>query len=277
MNSTFRALAMLAIAACAAWTQSGPSFEVASIKPAPPPDGRGMRVGQTGGPGTPDPGRWSCENMSLSSLVTMAYALQRHQYSGPDWMDQARFNIQAKVPAGATRDDVWVMVQNLLSERFKLVFHREKKEVSGFELVIAKNGPKLKEALENPPQDAAPPPQPTGPLKLGADGYPDLRGGVTMAWMNGRARWHDPRATTQRLAGMLAGQLRQPVVDGTGLKGKYDMTLSWVSESNANQDADSGPVLFTALSEQLGLKVEAKKMAVDVLVVDKAEESPTEN
>src|SRR5262245_14475579 len=132
------------LASVAAWAQTSaprPEFEVASIKASPPPDGRGMRIGVNGGPGSGDPGRWSTENMSLSNLVTYAYDLKRHEYQGLSWMDKARFDIQAKVSAGATKDDLKLMVRAMLEERFKLAFHREKKEMAGFELVVAKGGP----------------------------------------------------------------------------------------------------------------------------------------
>jgi len=259
--------------------QPRPAFEVASIKPSPPPDGQGMRLSHRGGPGTPDPGMWSTENWNLSNLVTYAYGIERYQYSGPSWMDEARFDVQAKVPPGATREDLKLMVQALLDERFKLQVHREKKEMPIYELTLAKGGPKLKPAVEEPPKDAAPPPPPPGRLKLAADGYPDLGKAFTMAWMNGRARWQDPKGTMAGFASMLAGQLSRPVFDATGLTGKYEMSLHWAAESRSSspEEPDPGPTIFVALQEQLGLKLEAKKGMVEVLVVDKAEKVPTEN
>lgn len=277
MSSAIRWSALLFLGCAMAFAQK-PAFEVASIKVAPPPDGRGMRMSHTGGPGTADPGRWSVENWNLLSLVTTAYGLEWYQVTVPGWANELRFNIEAKVPPGATKEDLKVMVQGLLEERFKLEFHRDKKEMATYELMVAKNGPKLKDAVEvpPPPPDAEKPRPPSGPLKLGADGYPDLPKNFSMAWMNGRARWQDAKGTMQSLAAMLAGQLGKPVSDATGLKGKYDMALFWAAESRKAED-EPGPTLFSALQDQLGLRLEQKKAMVEVLIVDKAEKVPTEN
>ena len=108
---------------------SGQSFEVASIKPAPPPGSGPMRVGSSGGPGTRDPGRFNCENCSLSNLVTQAYDIRSYQLSAPSWLATERFIILATVPEGATKEQFHVMLQNMLKERFGLTFHREQKEM----------------------------------------------------------------------------------------------------------------------------------------------------
>jgi uncharacterized protein (TIGR03435 family) len=269
----------------AAWGQgpvAAPAFEVASIKPSPPPDGRGSTVGCHGGPGKPDPVRWSCTNMSLSSLLTLGYGLKRYELSGPAWMDDARFDVNATLPAGAGKDEFQRMVQNLVAERFKVVTRHEQKEMSMFEIVVAKNGPKLNEAAAEPPQDEAAgdvgPRGSGGPPKLGPDGYPALGHAVTMAWIKGKARWQNPRCTIQQFANVISGQLSMPVVDATGLKGTYDMTLYWAAESrNPSNDSDPAPTIYRAIQEQLGLKLEPKKGLVDILVVDRAEKQPTEN
>src|SRR5262249_4874450 len=100
-------------------------FEVASVKPSVPPAGRGpMRVGGTGGPGSKDPTRIQYENMSVTNLIVLAYDLKRYQYSGPSWLESERFDVTAKIPEGATREQFRVMMQNLLAERFKMVVHR---------------------------------------------------------------------------------------------------------------------------------------------------------
>jgi uncharacterized protein (TIGR03435 family) len=269
-------LCVVALAPTLVFAQK-PSFEVVTIKPAPPPSAQGMRTGSGGGPGTNDPGHWKGDNLSLSDLVTNAYNLKRYQLSALPWMGDARFDIQAKVPAGATRDDLKLMLQGMLEERFKLEVHREKKEMSGFELAAAKNGPKLKEA--DPPQPPPEsPPAPGGPPKIGPDGYPVLTGGTTMAMMNGRARWQNSQCTAEAIATMLAGQTGRPVTDASGLKGKYNVSLFWASDSRTGAEADDpGPSIYTAIQEQLGLKLESKKVTVEMLVVDKAEKSPTEN
>jgi len=276
-------------------TEAPVAFEVASIKASPPPDGRGMRVGGTGGPGSKDPGRWTVQNMSLSNLITQAYDLKRYQYSGPAWLDTERFDITAKVPEGATREQFRMMIQNMLAERFKLTIHREKKEMTGYDLVVAKNGPKLKETVEVPPTESPRPAGPplSGPPKLDQDGFPELPPGQgsMMIMMNGRARSRQNGQTTEQLANMLANQVGKPVTDATGLKGKYDYTLSWAAGGpvrvggpeagggplGAMSDADSGPTIFSAIQEQLGLRLEQKKTTVEMVVVDKIEKAPTEN
>jgi uncharacterized protein (TIGR03435 family) len=281
------------------------AFEVASVKASPPPGGRGMRVGCNGGPGSKDPGTITCTNMNLANLVTMAYGIAHYLLSGLSPGDSERFEIAAKLPAGATKDQVELMWQNLLAERFKLAVHRENKEISGYELVVAKGGLKVKESAPPPPapaatDDAAPPapPRPAGPPKfqLDKDGFPDLPAGrgASMIMMNGKARWRASDETMEQLAAMLGVQLDQPVKDATGLQGKYDFTLSWANESFGGgrgalagpdggapaaglAEPDNGPTLLQAIQSQLGVKLEQKKTPVEILVVDHVEKVPTEN
>ena len=103
----------LVVSAMLAYGQAGtprPVFEVASIKPSPPPDPMGYRVGTSGGPGTPDPGRWSAQNYSLKNLIYTAYNLKSYELAAPDWTNSERFDIVAKVPEGASRDDLRLMI-----------------------------------------------------------------------------------------------------------------------------------------------------------------------
>jgi uncharacterized protein (TIGR03435 family) len=272
------------------------TFEVASIKPAPPPNGRGMRVFGSGGPGTSDPGRFATENSSLSALVTQAFDIRSYQLSGPDWMGRALFNIVAKVPEGATKEQFRLMLQNLLIERFKLVFHRDKTEMPIYEMVLAKDGPKFKETVDDP---AAAPPPPGGLPQLGKDGFPIMQPGRTgMIVMNGRGRWQAKNQTMEQVANMLSGQAGRPVFDATGLKARYDLSLFWARDGMARMadeagtapgpggaavpqagipEGDSGPTIFTAIQQQLGLKLEPKKGMIDILVIDHLEKMPTEN
>src|ERR1051325_4412045 len=104
-------------------------FEVASVKPAPPPTGNFIRMGMSGGPGTSSPGQITMENVAMRDIITRAYSLKPYQLNAPDWMTSARYDIVAKVPANATKEQVPVMLQNLLAERFKLMVHRESKEL----------------------------------------------------------------------------------------------------------------------------------------------------
>jgi len=262
-----------------------PTFEVASVKLAPPPaPNAGMSVGCNGGPGSKDPERWTCQNMSVSNLISTAYDLKRYQMPEGDNQPD-RFNITAKLPPGATREQFRVMLQNLLKERFKLELHFEKKEVPGYELVVAKSG-KLKEAAPPPDPDSLPP-WPAGGMQKDKDGFPILPAGRQgMGIMNGRARWNAPNYTTAQIATFLGNQLNKPVVDATGLDGKYDVGMTWVSEGIMRaagpdgappSELDAGPTLLMALQDQLGLKLQSKKVTIDYLIVDRIEKKPTEN
>jgi uncharacterized protein (TIGR03435 family) len=284
-----------------------------------------MRVGMNGGPGTHDPTRITYQNVDLTSLVAQAYDVKRFQISGPSWLHAERFDVTAKVPEGATKEQVRLMLQNLLAERFKLAVHHEKKEMPIYELLVAKSGLKIKESVEDSePKDGGPggaggPPAPGKPA-LDKDGFPVLPAGrgPMMIFMNGRARMKANQLTMADFAGMLSNQLGRPVTDGTGLKGEYDIMLSFVPENMGpvgpmgkggdlppgagggmvtggpagggmavggspggdkpvTASDDAGPTLFAALQEQLGLKLEAKKGAADLLVIDHIERTPIEN
>lgn len=269
---------LLVIVCLGAYAQSTEKleFEVASVKPSPPPDGRGIMMRCNGGPGTEDPGMFICENMSLANLVTIAYKISYYQLASPDWMQGmgAMFQVSCKVPEGSTREQFTVMLQNFLADRFKLVLHRETRDYTTYQLVVAKNGPKFKEAGEPPP----PSDDSDRPLKFDKDGYPTLESipnGIAMS--KGRARMHFPQMTMQMLANRLSPQVRGPVTDSTGLTGKYDISLYWVNRLiGADSDID-GPTLIQALQEQLGLRLESKKAPLEFLVVDHAEKVPTEN
>jgi uncharacterized protein (TIGR03435 family) len=226
----------------------GQTFEVASVKPTPPPDGSGVITRWTGGPGTDDPALFTCENCGLASLIMSAYGLDSYQYSGPVWTNSMQFTVTAKIPEGATKDEFRRMQQNLLVERFRLKFHYEKKEMARYELAIAKNGPKLKES----PETSAPT--------------------MSMAAENGGYTIHARQGSMEYFVSLLSAQLRRPITDATELKGKYDMTLHWIPDASSD-----GPTIFEALQQQLGLKLEQRKTTVDVLVVDHVEKVPTEN
>jgi uncharacterized protein (TIGR03435 family) len=240
------------------------------------------------------------------------------QISGPGWLDSERYDIVAKVPRGATKEQFMGMLQNLLAERFKLTLHREKKDLPMYALVVGKNGPKLKESVD----DAAP--KASGPaaddalagaamrkLTMGREGFPVLppgagRAGTMISLTSGNAHMAANGQSMAGLAEMLSNQLDLPVVDMTGLAGKYDFTLTYAMENGVGlrlpagiappppagpppgesgggmpgasaPDGQSSPNLFAALQEQLGLKLEQRKGPVDLLVVDHLEKVPVEN
>jgi uncharacterized protein (TIGR03435 family) len=270
-----RIIASIAIMMLSAVAQT-PEFEVASIKPSPASSGP-IRVGSRGGPGTNDPGLFICENCGAAMLLRRAFDLQDYQLSDQVWMQSTRFNVAARIPEGATREQFLLMLRNLLTERLKLKFHYEKKETQAYELVVMKNGPKMKESSAVPDREDTPARPPTE-FKRDADGFPILPLGRELALVttaDGRAAMSESETTMEQLARILTAQVNQPVTDATGLHGKYDFTLHWVGEGAALVDA--GPNIFRALQEQLGLKLESKKGMVDVLIVDHLEKTPTEN
>lgn len=283
----------------------------------PKPDGRGMIMmqGPSGGPGTKDPGRIRYPNMTMKNLVMTAYDMKNFQIVGPAWLDTERFDIDATMPPDTTKEQFHSMLQNLLAERFKLTIHRETKELPMYSLVVAKGGPKMKEsaeiALPKDDGDAAPPPPPLpSQPKIGPDGFPILpqlagRGGIFNIMMNGRSRMIAQQQTMQDLANRLTGLLSRPVTDATALKPKYDFTLTFSQEGlngpmgpmglmapppppagggglngvPAPTTSEPEPLLdiFGAVQAQLGLRLEPKKGPVEMIVIDHAEKTPTEN
>ena len=269
------------------------TFEVASIRPAAPQAMGRLQGSADGGPGTTDPGRIRFIDMPLRVLIMRAYGVQSFQVSGPSWMDSQRFDVVAKVPEGATREDARIMLQNLLADRFKLKLHKGSKEAAIYELVVAKGGIKIKEAV----QTAAPAEGAGGPAR-DKDGFLRMPHGQLgiQATLNGRMRMRGDAVTVARLTDMLGVALGRPVVDKTGLTGTYDITLDFSPEglgpgpkgpapgaggsnpAEAPRDSnDSGPSIFTALQEQLGLKLESHKGPVDLLIVDSVAKLPTGN
>jgi uncharacterized protein (TIGR03435 family) len=280
-----------------------------------------MRVRMSGGPGTPDPGQLTYTNVSLKNVMINAYDVNDYQINGPNWLDRERFDIVAKIPQGTTKEQFRLMLQSLLAERFKLALHHETKELPMYALVLGKGGSKLKEAVEEDattPQTAVPPPPPppgrdeAAPvrLKMDADGMPQLpsgmgRNGVIMMTIYGsgglRTRMVCKGQPVSALLATLSNLLGHPVVDATGLKGKYDITLDYAPDGlhgpttmmpppppphdggdgggppMASAPDLGGPSIFTALQEQLGLKLEQRKGPVDLLVIDRLEKVPTEN
>jgi len=253
-------------------------FEVASVKHGPPGD---YSAGGSGGPGTRDPTRYSVENYPMSSLLEIAYGISSYQLSGPGWLDEERFTVTAKLPAGTTSEQLGLMLRNLLIERFKLAAHFEKKEVAGYQLVVAKGGPKLAASPGDPSQndDPAKPPAPFK-ITLDKEGYPELPPGrhYSMAVHLSRARWRFADESMEHFARILGDQIHQPIVNATGLTGKYDFVVSWsFAAVDPNPRADSGPSIFEAIQAQLGLRLESRKTPVDTLVIDHIERTPSEN
>jgi uncharacterized protein (TIGR03435 family) len=193
--------------------------------------------------------RFFAHFMPLKFLISIAYGVDvEYIQDAPNWLDSQLYDIEAKVEGDAllTREQMQPLLQNLLEQRFHLTVHRGQKEVTGYDLVVAKGGPKLQ-----PPKGGE---QPYGYI------LPD---GI-----------QDQNATVQALAGLLKSPAGGPVVDKTGITGKYDFNLKYAT---ANHPDPNLPDLFTAVQEQFGLKLVPQKISVDILVIDHVDKIPTEN
>jgi len=223
-----------------------PAFEVASVRvgdphPAPLPPGAS--------PISPFPtNRFFAHNVNLRLIIAVAFGADERYIEGPEWLDSSNYSIDAKVEGDQmlAYDQIKPLVQNLLAQRLGLKVHHISKLSAGFELVIAKGGPKLQPAK--------------------GDGKP-----WGQILPNRIDSWN---YSTGALASILSRPAGQPVVDKTGLTGTYDFKLSYAS---ANDPNSSLPDFFTALQEQLGLKLVPQKVLVDILVIDHVDKIPTEN
>jgi uncharacterized protein (TIGR03435 family) len=235
---------LLAILAALPLFAQTPAFEVASVKQNRSGE---LSISIRQRPG----GGFIAHNAPLRMLLTHAYNIKPHQLSGlPAWTSDARFDIEAKAD-GASPAQVRQMLQTLLAERFRLAAHRETREQPIYTLVVAKGGPRLRESkAETTQMDGK------GPGQIAAEKVP-------MAM----------------LARSLQNILERSVVDETGLTGEYDFELNWLPDRLAEprpgdepRPADiSGPSIFTALQEQLGLRLQAAKGPVEIVVVDRVE------
>ncbi len=229
----------------------GQQFEVATVKQSPPPEGDAININL----GTVRNGRLTFANASLSDCIKFAYGIASDaQLAGPDWIKskEVRFDIVAQAPADTPREQLALMLRTLLADRMKLVLHHEQKALPFLALVPGKSGPKFHAAKADPAPD-------TGFSVAGRI----VRNQISM----------------QMLALLLSRFERQTVLDMTGLKGFFEVKLEWTpDDGRAAAAADTaGPSVYTAVQEQLGLKLEARKGPVDVFVVDSAEKIPADN
>ena len=219
-------------------TAKAPSFESASVKPSPH-DGRAFWASSEGG-------RISYVKIPLSSLLIIAYQLKDYQIEGPRWIFTENYDLLAKAPNNTPRDQIHLMIQSLLAERFALKVHRDSREMSVYELTAGKTVLRLKQAPSN------------GTFGM-VKGHREAKG-MSM---------HD-------LAGLLTTWLHTPVLDKTGLQGPFDFRLELSKEEAGPAGADKALLsIFTNLQE-VGLKLEPKKGPVEVLVVDGGNQVPTE-
>jgi uncharacterized protein (TIGR03435 family) len=245
------ALGVAALACCAFGqaTATPPAFEVAAIQPTPPPPEGGVAPGHL----RQNPGGIDYSSATVSLLIRKAYGLQDYQLVLPPGISQARWNVVARAPAGSSLEQIPLMLQRLLAERFQLQVHREKKEVSAFALIEAKGGVKIK------PVDV-----PEGPFT-----------GARMP--NGGMRLFG-KVSMEALAQALTPSMQKPVVDLTGLAGVYDVSFEIVrDESPAETASVPGMSISYSMEKTLGLKLEPRKIPMEVLVVDHVEKTPSGN
>jgi uncharacterized protein (TIGR03435 family) len=265
-----------------------PKFDVATIKPAAGSDGRVAFMFVPGG--------IRLDGVPAQMLLREAFNVEDdHIIGAPAWVKTKRYDVQAKVsPEDAPRldklkiDERRAMMLPLLVERFNLKYHHETRELPGYDLVVAKGGPKMKVS-----DIQAPPPKPPDPS---ANPRPDGPGGDNqrrgpMLRMMGRGNIESQGTNITMLARVLSQQLSRTVTDKTGLKDNYDFTLQWTPDDapapkpggadggpghDDNASDAAGPSLFTAVQEQLGLKLESTKGMQDVIVIDHID-PPSEN
>jgi uncharacterized protein (TIGR03435 family) len=259
-----------------------PMFEVASVKPS----GEHSIRDSGGGPGSSDPGQYHFNSSTLQDLIAIAYNVEYFQISSKAPLDRQRFDLVAKLAEGATKQQFRLMMQSLLAERFHLKLHIQSKEFLAYELVVAEGGPKFKETVvENAPSpegaarprttrdDCFPDVPPNRPV-LQANNY--MRAGFLQVCLKSQ---QEPISV---LARMLRSPDDLPMVDKTGLTGKYDFTLEYTKElrnvsPGGEAQPPSAPSLFLALQQQLGLQLVEKKIPFDVLIIDSVDKLPTEN
>ena len=272
---------LFAVSALACAQTARPAFEVASVKSA-----------QSGEPArlTSNPGTWSCTNCRLFDLFGHAYKVFEYQIVAPEWTKAATFDVIAKLPAGVApgpwalpvnEDSFALMMQSLLEERFKMTLHREKRDLPVYEMIVAKGGHKLKEVPE--PVPALPPGPP-----VDQDGFPNVPGGNGMRLLRDRGRIQFQRQSMVHVAHFISTQVDRPVVDATGLSGRYALTLSWLralpaagppgaGSVPAPSEPSLGPTIFQAIQDQLGLRLQPAKASIEVVVIDHVEKKPVEN
>jgi uncharacterized protein (TIGR03435 family) len=210
-------------------------------------------------------------------MAFQAYGLKQYQMNGV-YDDKDKYTVHAKIPHGASDDDIKLMLRNMLAERFKLTFDYESKELPGYVLVVAKSGLKIKETADPPV------PAPSAPPGKDADGfatYPAMPGSFYLPRANGLIRMTAVAYPMDRLATSLTSLLQKPVFDETELKGKYDFTATFTQESVGQAAAGSEPAagltLFEALEKGLGLRLEKTRKPVDMFVIDHVDKSAAEN
>ena len=238
---------------CLSYSQGatgGPQFEVASVK-----------VNTTGERPTGDlkGDRMTMYNMPMLVLIARAYQVANDRVAGPEWLESQGYDIVAKFPPGSKEESLWLMVQKLLVDRFKLTVHRDQSVQPVYALVVGKSGPKFHESAGDSPR------------------RPECSHEGQILTCLGQ------RSTMTQLAQNLVRWLPRnwldlPVVDMTGLTSAYDFSLTWTMSRGPDDAVEPSAVsLFDAIQSQLGLKLERRKVTVERLVIDHIERVPTAN
>jgi uncharacterized protein (TIGR03435 family) len=258
---------LLVLGAIARQAPAKRTFEVATVKLMDPNDSVFVTM-------SADPSIVRYGNLTLRDAIRGAYRVNDFQIVGPDWMSSIRFQVDARLPAGATTDQIPEMFQTLLEERFKLTWRREPKETQVYALVVGKDGPKLKSGQTLPPGQA---------MAMGTDGKP--RAAVVFGGSLSQMTITAPRASILTLVGIASRFTSRPVIDATGIDGEYDFSLTFAAETDAGlpQSFQGNPALsepapsFSEAVKKYGLRVEPRKDTVDMFVITHVEKTPTEN
>jgi len=277
------------------------AFEVASIKPAEPLSAERMMAGQQHISANVDAARVSFLDLSLAELIRAAYRVKLYQISGPDWMTTARFDVVAKLPEGAKADQVPEMLRTLLEERFHLALHNSSKEMPVYALVVGKEGSKLKESMPDDATDGADAAAGGSAAAGGRSGM--VASPMTTSGPNGSSRMSvSPNGMHLDLKNMTVASMLdwlsrftdRPVVDQTGLAGRYDLSLDVSRDEMLNAARAAGMVVDAvrrapegatdpggdsvfASVVKAGLKLEPRRLPLTLLVVDRLDKTPTEN
>ena len=264
-------LLALVISAVALLTAYAPSFEAASIRPAAvsplpiPAEAVSDALRFQGGPGTKDPLRIRYTGVTLQQLLARAYGLELQQVSGPAWIANDRYDILATLPPDTDKEQLLLMLQGLLSVRFKAQMRRESKTVRVYELTVATGGPKLK------PAEIVP--EISDPEERRAQARAGLEAQIARMQSGGPSNgFHVPQGTIRELIRDLSRNVDRPIIDKTQITGNYSFDVSWTPASVSSSGAN--PDIYAAVEEQLGLKLSPRNNVLETIVVESAERSP---
>ncbi len=246
----FKPLAPLALLLLPLLHAQQPAFEVASLKAHL--DTSSERRNNESIDSVP--GRLTIRNASLASCLKWAYDIRDYQISGPTWLQTEKYDIEAKAPDAAPLKQLRLMLQTLLAERLNLAAHRETRDLPEYALVAAKSGPKLHKA--------------------------DADGNTSININNGSFVYH--HISMLEFAANLStfSQVDRPVLDRTGINGVFDFSMQFGATADEMKRAfvaGDGPSIFTVIQEQLGLRLEAQKGPIEMLVIDRAQKTPVDN